>query len=174
MNLRFQRLPKSKTPILMSVHQLGELDRILYIKERKADFKAIKKYGVPLNKTEKGHLTISLKDWPKQNTTKKEPTITTEEIDIWNAEVQEINRGILRRKQRTQIENWEKELQEKLDKCQQIVDSMKADPEEKRPLLCELYAGGMAATWEAQQRTSSYEAKGHPYRGRIFEQQEAT
>ena len=80
---------------------------------------------MPLNKTEKGHLTISLKDWPKHEITKKEPTITTEEIDIWNAEVQEKNRGILRRKQRTQIENWERELQEKLDKCQQLVDAMK-------------------------------------------------
>eukprot|EP00959_Pyramimonas_sp_CCMP1952_P152579 3192601-Pyramimonas_sp.AAC.1 len=35
-NLRFQRLPKSKTLILQE-----ELDIVIYIKDRKADFKAI-------------------------------------------------------------------------------------------------------------------------------------
>eukprot|EP00959_Pyramimonas_sp_CCMP1952_P406525 8520229-Pyramimonas_sp.AAC.1 len=45
--------------------------------------------------------------------------------------------------------------------------ALKADPEEKRPILCELYAGGMAATSEAQQRRHSYyETQGHPDRGR--------
>ena len=53
-NLRFQRLPKSKTPILMSVHQLEELDTILYIKECKADFKAIQKYGFTSTRQRRG------------------------------------------------------------------------------------------------------------------------
>ena len=116
-NLRFQRLPKSKTPILISIHQLEELDAILHIKDKKADFKAINKYGIPLNKTEKGHLTISLKEWPKQEKKKAVPSVTADEIDIWSAEVQHIDKGILRRKQRKQIEMWEKELQGKLDQC---------------------------------------------------------
>ena len=134
-NLRFQRLPKSKTPILISIHQLEELDAILHIKDKKADFKAINKYGIPLNKTEKGHLTISLKEWPKQETKKAVPSVTTDEIDIWSAEVQHIDKGILRRKQRKQIETWEKELQDKLDQCQHIVDTLKADPEERLSLI---------------------------------------
>eukprot|EP00959_Pyramimonas_sp_CCMP1952_P075209 1571740-Pyramimonas_sp.AAC.1 len=37
-NLRFQRLPKSKTPMLLSIHQREELDAVLCVKERKADF----------------------------------------------------------------------------------------------------------------------------------------
>eukprot|EP00959_Pyramimonas_sp_CCMP1952_P286781 5996811-Pyramimonas_sp.AAC.1 len=53
-NLRFQRLLESKTPILLSIHQLEELDTVLYVKERKADFKTIKQFAVPLNKSEKG------------------------------------------------------------------------------------------------------------------------
>eukprot|EP00959_Pyramimonas_sp_CCMP1952_P205628 4300213-Pyramimonas_sp.AAC.1 len=40
-NLRFQGLPQSKMPILLSIHQLEELDTVIYIKDRKADFKAI-------------------------------------------------------------------------------------------------------------------------------------
>ena len=51
-NLRFQRLPKSMTPILLSIHQMEELDTVIYIRHKKADFKAIHKYGVPLNMTE--------------------------------------------------------------------------------------------------------------------------
>eukprot|EP00959_Pyramimonas_sp_CCMP1952_P409453 8581037-Pyramimonas_sp.AAC.1 len=106
-NLRFKRLPKSKTPILLSTHKLEEQDTAVYGKERKADFKAINMHGVPLNKTEKGRRTISLKDWPKKETIKTAPSVTTDEIDTWTAEVQELDKGILRRRQRKQIETWE-------------------------------------------------------------------
>ena len=52
--------------MLLSIRQMEELDTVIYIKEQKADFKAIKKYEGPLNKTEKGHLAISLKDWSRK------------------------------------------------------------------------------------------------------------
>eukprot|EP00959_Pyramimonas_sp_CCMP1952_P356522 7466182-Pyramimonas_sp.AAC.1 len=55
-------------------------------KKRKADFKAIKKYGVPVNKTDKGRSAIALKDWQKKAATKTAPSVTTDDIDIWTAE----------------------------------------------------------------------------------------
>eukprot|EP00959_Pyramimonas_sp_CCMP1952_P125708 2628744-Pyramimonas_sp.AAC.1 len=140
------------TPMLLGIHQLEELDTALCAKERKADFEAINMHGVPLNKTEKGHLTVSLNAWPNKGASETAPSITTDEIDIWAAEVQEIDEGVPRRKQRKNIETWEQELQDKLDQCQQVVETLKADPEEKRPIRCELYAGGMAAASEARQR----------------------
>eukprot|EP00959_Pyramimonas_sp_CCMP1952_P233038 4870227-Pyramimonas_sp.AAC.1 len=70
-NLRFQRPPKSRAPILLSIHQMEEPDTALCVKERRPDFTAINKHGAPLSKTEEGRPAISLKDWPKKERPKQ-------------------------------------------------------------------------------------------------------
>ena len=44
-------------------------------------------------------------------------------MEAAKARLREIETGILRRKQRKQIEMWEQDLQDKLNKCQEIVDA---------------------------------------------------
>eukprot|EP00959_Pyramimonas_sp_CCMP1952_P175315 3663896-Pyramimonas_sp.AAC.1 len=46
-DLRFQRLRTSKTPMLLSIHQMEELESAMCAKEQQADFKATNREGAP-------------------------------------------------------------------------------------------------------------------------------
>ena len=139
-DIKFHRLPNSKTPILFSLPQLADRDTVIYCRDKVADFRALDLNKVPLEQSGKGHLMVNISDWNNTKPKPVKPLVESETISVWKAEAEEITKtnGILTKTMKKRVE----ELQESVK--QATARAWKFMKEDYIDLsLKELYAGCM-------------------------------
>jgi hypothetical protein len=93
--LRFEKLPDSDAPLLMSAGQLQDLGAEIYTAQKKVMFRRLSDEPMDIETSEKGHMMIDITKFPSKRRLK--PTFRAKEVDVWTAtgEVDEmIPRGI--------------------------------------------------------------------------------
>ena len=97
---------------------------------------------------------IPVNQWP--DTSRPEPRVRSDEVDIWEATPIEVPEpGVLGKKTMRQLEKLEKQAEKRLLDAQAALDSVKAgalNMTKERTLVAELYCGTMEVSTQAQSR----------------------
>ena len=113
-DIKVHRLPNSKTPILLSLPQLADLDTVIYCRDKVADFRALDLNKVRLEQSGKGHLMVNISDWNKAKPKPDKPLVKSETISVWKAEAEEMTKtnGILAKKMKKRVEELKESVKQ--------------------------------------------------------------